>query len=326
MIDQLIKTHWDKIELEMEKSARRISLPSIATEMITYQVRTGGKRLRPALSLMVGETFSNDIESIYPFAASVEIIHNASLVHDDVQDMDETRRGKPTIWKLFSMEQAINLGDLLFVMGLDLANSMLLSGDKKTQLIGKIIDTVKLLVAGQMLEFFNKENFLSTEKDYIEIIEKKTSSLFSLTLWGAGLIAGLNQTELLELNEVGRLFGILFQLRDDLIDIQGYKEGRSVGGDIKEGKITLMSVAFFNSAASDQQKNSVKSILLAPREKTSEQDIFYVIDLYNKFNCIRLIEKKFSFFESELLKLSIFKEHPSFYSRFKPVIDMLKSY
>lgn len=282
MLDEELKKYWPRLEKEIKNLINSGTLPEIATEMIDYQFQTGGKRIRPLLALWAGEDYGKNLEDVFPLAASVELIHNASVVHDDIQDRDETRRGRPTAWSVFTAEQAINLGDILFILAFELLYTFQFTAEKKLELIKQTIGQVSVLISGQMLEFYLKKQQQYSEKDYITVAQKKTASLFALALAGTGVIADADKEDINDLTELGMKLGVLFQIRDDIIDFLGKKEGRDAGGDILEGKITLPAAHFFSTVQDEAIKKSITEILLKPREDTSDEQVDHVLNLFKE--------------------------------------------
>lgn len=180
-------------------------------EMILYQLNTSGKGLRPRIICsLVG------IEEGIPFATAVELIHNASLVHDDIQDRDVLRRNQESAWKKFGTDQAILLGDALF----SLAFSVLSGKPKASKLVPLLSETVFVLASGQSEELASDS---LTLESYERIARQKTGGLFSATLAAAAILA---EKDASRASVLGTELGLLFQITDDLIDALGLKDGR----------------------------------------------------------------------------------------------------
>ena len=277
MLGQYLAKYWNPLQDNITELLNPEDVPPLAAEMIKYQIGSGGKRIRPVLAIMVQEALDQKVEEIFPFAAAVELIHNAALVHDDLQDGDDTRRGRPTVWKVYSAEQAINLGDMLFILSFFLFDRLNLSDSRKLSVVRIATRAVSDLVSGQVLEFYlrNQEHF--SDQDYVSLAERKTGSLFTLALSGAAVVAGAEQDVEDALGEIGRKLGVLFQIRDDIIDALGTKEGRELGSDIAEGKITMLLVHYLASSAEKEEQKGVLEILRATRDETQKADIHHVL-------------------------------------------------
>jgi geranylgeranyl diphosphate synthase type I len=286
MVDATHADHWEELLGYMTRAVEETRLPGIAREMFEYQLRSGGKRIRPGLAMMVEDAYLGRVERILPFAAAAELLHNASLVHDDLQDEDERRREQPTVWRAFSAAQAINLGDLVFTLGLKLIDYLEVPGARKFEVTQLCVDCLAELVSGQILEFDLKSRGSYTEEDYLAVASKKTASLFRLVLKGAALLCDAPQEDLQEMVELGEHLGVAFQVRDDIVDVTGRKEGRAAGGDIREGKTTLMAAHLLNGRAPDPIKAEVRAILACPKTDTSDSQVDRAVELYLQWGAV----------------------------------------
>lgn len=307
---EFLATHWDEIAAEINAVVDEFHLPPMATEMVEYQLQSGGKRIRPVLAMMVEDAYRGEVSRVVPFAAAVELIHNASLVHDDLQDEDEMRRDRATIWSAFSPPHAISLGDLVFTMGFKLFSRLDASIEKKFAVTQLGLDCVAALAIGQMLEFHLKATGTYTEPDYLSVAENKTASLFQLVFRGAGELASAPAEDLGELDQLGRLLGLLFQIRDDVIDVAGFKEGRGAGGDIAEGKITLMAAHFLAGPASEPMRREVAEILGHPKAETAGEDVERVAQLYLEYGSISHCVEKLDELEVAIRNMPILERRP----------------
>ncbi len=324
MLKNYLTSHWSRIAGEITTVMEECRVPPMAAEMVEYQLQSGGKRVRPVLAMLVEDSFRNEVARTLPFAAAVELIHNASLVHDDLQDEDEMRRDRPTIWKAFSTPQAINLGDLVFTLAFKLFDHLPVPAEKKFAITQLGLDCVAALVVGQMLEFHFKAAGSYTEPDYLAVAENKTAALFRLVFKGAGELADAEDEELAELDELGRLLGLLFQIRDDVIDITGFKEGREVGGDIAEGKITLMAAHFLAGPASDKDRQEVAGILGLPKGETGEDEVRRVAKLYFDHGAVAHCVERLDEYESAMAKLGIMTRRPKLAAGMEEVLERLR--
>jgi geranylgeranyl diphosphate synthase type I len=203
-----------------------------------------GKALRPTLCLMACEAGGRGYERAMPAAVAIELIHNFSLIHDDLQDGDEERRHRPTVWKIWGGPQAINAGSAMRVLAnlaLSGARREGLPADKYERLLG-IFDMATLrLIEGQYLDIKYEDCFDIGVTDYLAMIRGKTAALISCSM-EAGAIIGTDDTETAErFRELGENLGIAFQIRDDILGIWGDSRttGKPGGGDIRRRKKTL---------------------------------------------------------------------------------------
>lgn len=291
--------------------------------MVHFQIDSGGKRVRPMLVMVVAEAFGEDPSRLDRFAAAVELVHNASLVHDDIQDGDETRRGLITAWKRYGEAQAINLGDLLFSLGFDLVQKLPYPPATRLEVVSRCLDAIRALVCGQILELDLGSRGRHSEQEYFEVIDGKTAALFSLSLAGAGVLAGASPEEIDLLHEMGRDLGRLFQIRDDVIDVLGRKEGREEGADIREGKITLMSSRFLNSGAADTEKRRALDILNKAKDATTDADVTFVLDLYRRHGCIDEAVREYAALDASVRSSVLMNKNSSFQGPMSEVLALL---
>ena len=215
----------------------------------------GGKRVRPFVVLRAAEAVGGDPEkALYP-AAAVEFIHNYSLVHDDIMDMDELRRGRPTVHKLWGVNMAILAGDLLFSKAFEAIARAEVSPEKKARILDVLVRTSNMLCEGQALdiEFETREEV--TVDEYLKMIAGKTGALFQGSAEIGAIIGTEDEEHIKALSKWGMNVGIAFQIWDDVLDLIADEEklGKPVGSDIRKGKKTLI-VSHFFSKASDEDK------------------------------------------------------------------------
>ncbi len=231
--------------------------PEILYQASRYLISAGGKRLRPYLTIKSCEAVGGLAKSAVPFAASLEILHNFTLVHDDVMDNDELRRGKPTVHKKFGEPMAILAGDLLFAKVyqsvLDHAPAHM-SSNEVVAALGKMTDAIILLCEGQALDISFPTAMDVTEKDYLDMIGGKTSSLFKACAEVGALAGGASKTQITALGRFAWDAGLAFQIVDDILGITADEAtlGKPVGSDIREGKKTLIMIHALANADKEQ--------------------------------------------------------------------------
>lgn len=253
----------DEIKNKLVKNAEPVNLfiqnilssrkPESLYDASRHLISAGGKRLRPYLTVKACEAVGGLAKNAIPFAASLEILHNFTLVHDDVMDHDDLRRGKPTVHMKFGEPMAILAGDLLFAKVyqsvLDHAPPNMAS-DEVVLALGKMTDAIILLCEGQALDVSYPQAMDVTEKDYIEMIGGKTSALF-MACAEVGAIAGqATKTQIAALGRFAWDAGLAFQIVDDILGITADEEklGKPVGSDIREGKKTLIMIHALGNA------------------------------------------------------------------------------
>ncbi len=221
-----------------------------------------GKALRPALCLLACEAVGGEYQRALPAAAAIELLHNYSLIHDDIQDGDRERRHRPTVWSLWGKPQGINAGTAMRI----LANCALLRLEscgvvpEKQRRIQRLLDEANLrLIEGQYLDISYEDRFDITVDDYLKMVEGKTAALIACAL-EVGALLGTDDEGIIEsFRDIGRPLGLAFQIRDDLLGIWGHKEetGKAPGSDIWRRKKTLPVIYALETA-----RNGLKEELM----------------------------------------------------------------
>lgn len=243
----------------------------VCSAIVVEHLATGGKELRAKLALAACEAMGVDPAQAVGLAAACEAIHNASLIHDDLQDGDTERRGEPTVWVRHGAAQAINAGDLLLMLPFQAVSAIPATEAVRFRLCRVFADYAAATVRGQAEELDLLASGRVDADSYAWAVRGKTSALFELPIVGAALLAGLGP---LEASEVARPFGeigVVYQMADDLVDLYGDK-GRSLrGGDLAEGKVSALVVEHI--ALHPESRSELLGVLRAPREQTAQQTI-----------------------------------------------------
>lgn len=218
----------------------------------------GGKYLRATLALMACESICGDFSPALPVAAAIELIHNYSLVHDDIQDDDEFRRHKPTVWKIWGKPQAINVGSAMKTIA---NNSVFALSGSDIPLI-RLIEILKVInggclqmIEGQYLDIsFEGKKKIKVE-DYLEMVHRKTAALIESSLQ-IGALLFLDPDKVEPFKKFGNLLGMAFQIEDDILGIWGNdsQTGKPSGNDIKKKKKSLPIVYFLNNSSHDKRE------------------------------------------------------------------------
>ena len=229
-----------------------------------YIVDAGGKRLRPLLALLAAKALDEADDQAVTFAAVVEFIHTATLLHDDVVDISTLRRGRPTANAHFGNASSVLVGDFIYTRAFQLMVQL-----ANMELLNHMADTTNVIAEGEVLQLVRAGNPSITEAQYLEVIERKTAALFAAACKGPAILRG-HPVEVQEAMEnYGRHLGIAFQMIDDVLDYTGDPEttGKQVGDDLNEGKPTLPLI-YTMTAGSDDDSTLIKSAL---SNKSSEQ-------------------------------------------------------
>lgn len=224
-----------------------------AGHLITH----GGKRLRPYMVLKSCQLFGGKISDALPAAAAVEMIHNFTLVHDDIMDNDEMRHGVPTVHKKFGLPVAILAGDVLFSKAYQTISESRLPADISTQLVKRLAKACVDVCEGQLYDIGMAESKRIPAKDeYIKMIRKKTAALFDVSCSMGAICSGVKDQDVSNLSAFGDSLGIAFQITDDLIGVMGDPKitKKPVGNDLREGKKSLpILLAIKKSRGSDRK-------------------------------------------------------------------------
>jgi geranylgeranyl pyrophosphate synthase len=236
-IYQLIQP--DMVEVEaLIRSTSRVDFQYMA-ELLEYSLEAGGKRIRPALTLLSGQFYDYDTSYIYPMAVAVELLHTATLIHDDAIDKSAVRRGRSTINAVWGEDQAILLGDYLFARAGETCAS---TGN--VRVIRLFSQTLATISSGEIRQAYDAFRLEQTREDYFYKIGRKTASLFQLSTESGAVLSGAPESAVQALVEYGYNLGIAFQIVDDILDFIGTREelGKPVGSDLMQGTLTLPSM------------------------------------------------------------------------------------
>lgn len=256
---------------------------------VSYIMSNGGKRLRPSLTLMACNLFSDDLLPAVKPAVAIELFHNFTLLHDDIMDKAEMRRGKPTVHKKWDENTAILSGDAMVVMSFDLISST--NPDILPSMLSVFNRTALEVCEGQQLDI-NYENMPEVdEAGYLEMIRLKTSVLIAASMSIGAIAGGASPTDASLLYNSGMNLGLAFQLQDDLLDLYGSQEefGKMPGGDILMNKKTYLLIKALEQA-NDETAGKIRSLM--ENEKDPHTKIREVTGLFNELNIKAVTEKK----------------------------------
>jgi len=262
-----IQDDLDKVERSLEAVAD-VDFPLLA-KLLEYVLKNGGKRIRPSLTLLCGKFYHYDLALFVPMATAVELLHTATLVHDDIVDNSAIRRGKPSVSLAWGENRALLLGDYLFSKAGSLAAS---TGNLRAI---KVFSQALMVISGGELKQTDEIFDLKQARDhYYKWISAKTACLFS-TAAEAGAILSQSPEHVIEtVREYGYNFGMAFQIVDDVLDFVGEEAevGKPVGSDLSEGIVTLPSILYAESHPGDNlikrviENKDTESVALAVEE------------------------------------------------------------
>lgn len=243
--------------------------PSGLYEPIRYVLSMGGKRIRPVLMLMTYGLYKKDVEDCMPVALGLEIYHNFTLLHDDLIDKADTRRGKPCVHCKWNEDTVILSGDSMLVLAFQMIQQC--PAPVLPQVMSLFTETALEVNEGQQMDMDFEQRLDVTEKEYIEMIRLKTSVLLACAMALGALQAGAKDEEVELLHSFGEKLGLAFQLQDDLLDVYGdfASFGKRIGGDILENKKTFLLISALEQANPEQKEELERWIKTSP--ETPEQ-------------------------------------------------------
>ena len=294
---------FEKYQKEIDNKLSKIKLSNNPKELydpVRYMLKMKSKRVRPILAILAYKLVHPNWKKVIQSCLSLELFHNFTLIHDDIMDKAPIRRGKKTIHEKWNKNIGILSGDLLMILAYDMISDLPKNILSKTIL--KFNEISIKVCEGQQLDMNYQTRKNIDEKQYIEMIRLKTATLIGLSLQFGGLLANMNNNNLNTLYKIGELFGIGFQLRDDLLDVYGSKNfGKKIGGDILENKKTFLSVKAYELSSKKERKNLD---YWKKNKKSSKEKIKKVTEIFDKLNLKELTEKKIkSFFNLAYKKL-----------------------
>ncbi|HXA67878.1 MAG TPA: polyprenyl synthetase family protein [Bryobacteraceae bacterium] len=276
---------FDLVKDDLERVEREISLESVAsvdavTTIGRYLQAGGGKRLRPILVLLASRLVGSVTDGSIRMAAVVEMVHTATLVHDDVIDIAKTRRGRPSSNAIWGNHTCVLAGDWLYMQAFHMALR-----ERNFHVLDVLIALTQMMVEGELLqlELIGKINI--SEADYMELVDRKTASLFSACARLGAVMGGADDATEARLGEFAWNLGIAFQLVDDVLDFTSHEKvlGKPVGSDLREGKVTLPLIYALEQAP-EEERLLVDTVL---REGNYDQAPFAKV--------LRMIERRGGF-------------------------------
>lgn len=274
--------------------------PASLYEPIRYILSLGGKRIRPTLMMLAYNLYQEDPESILPQACALETYHNFTLLHDDLMDHADMRRGHPTVHVKWDANTAILSGDTMLLMAFKLM--MQCPQEYLHAVLDVFTETTLEIDEGQQYDMTFETRDDVREEEYIEMIRLKTSVLLACALKIGAILGGASASDAENLYKFGEQIGLAFQLQDDFLDVYGDPKvfGKAIGGDILCNKKTFMLINAFNKADEAQRKELekwVNAVNPDPQEK-----IAAVTTLYNNIGINRLAEERIRYYFNESRK------------------------
>jgi len=244
----------DLVKVQDELSLiSKVDFPWLS-ELLEYSLKSEGKAIRPVLTLSAGKLYHHDLKTLLPMATAVELLHVATLVHDDAIDKSPVRRGKPTVYKLWGEEKAILLGDYLFAKAGELT-----AITHDLRVVKLFAQTLRTISTGELSQSFNAFKLEQTFEQYIYRISCKTAALFILSTESGATLSQAPEKSIKILYDYSYNLGIAFQIVDDILDFIGTEEeiGKPIGSDLAQGTLTLPAMLLLKRYPDD---NPVKKL------------------------------------------------------------------
>ena len=297
--------HDDLDRVEKEISLETVASVDVVTSIGQYLQESGGKRLRPALLLLASRLVGEGGQSAIRLGAVVEIIHAATLVHDDVIDDARTRRGRPSTNVQWGNHTSVLAGDWLYMQAFQVALR-----ERNFHILDLLISLTQMMVEGELLQLERIGRIGVTEADCMELVDRKTACLFSVCAKLGALVSGADTQTEERLGDYAWNLGMAFQLVDDLLDFTAREKtlGKPVGNDLREGKVTLPLVYALERASSEERRR-VETIL---RERNYDTVPFsYILAMVERYHGIeRVKERAHAFTEKARAIMGDFPESP----------------
>ncbi|MGC9517411.1 MAG: short chain isoprenyl diphosphate synthase IdsA [Methanomicrobiales archaeon] len=287
MVDvmEILKKYSESIDKEINHSLSTID-PKSLRKASEHLIKAGGKKLRPSLVVLSCEAVGGSPKNALKTAAAMELIHTFSLIHDDIMDKDELRRGEPSVHVLWGEPMAILAGDTIFSKAFDAILETEIEGISSGHVLNAlkvVVDSCIKICEGQACDMGFEEKLDVREDEYLNMIYKKTAALIAAATRSGAILGDGTKEQIEALSEYGRLIGMAFQIQDDYLDVVSDAEeiGKPVGSDIVEGKMTLMVVHAIANASSEDKKTLI-SIL----QDGKDEDVDTAISIFERYGSI----------------------------------------
>ena len=298
----------ESIQATMEKLEQQLiqqlkSRVPVAFEIGAHIMNSGGKRVRPQLTVISARIGGYAGMDSITLSGAIECIHTATLLHDDVVDSADTRRGRPSANTLWSNEMCVLAGDFILAKAFSALTSL-----NNLRILEIVSRTTERLSEGELFQMMNIGNMNFTEADYLQVIADKTAVLMEAACRGGSILGGLDSIQEDALAQFGFNLGVAFQMTDDVIDYRSDKEtmGRNPGKDLEEGKLTLPMIAALKRATVEE-KSKVKAMISAG--VVTNEDLEWVREFLNRRNGIsETLLKSREYLTNAVERLAIFPD------------------
>lgn len=309
----LLKEELQRIETALKR--HQVSQHPFINQVSEYVLFSGGKRVRPLLCVLSAKALNGSLpESLYDTAILFEYLHVATLLHDDVVDEAEFRRGRRSARRLWGNQATILVGDYLYAKALRIASSLM-----NSDIMDAITRTTLLMSEGEVLQLLHLDDTEVTEQDYREIIYRKTAVLISCACEVGALLGGNSKEKISALAKFGYHLGMAFQMIDDLLDYTSPETGKDLGKDFAEGKVTLPVILALRRATPEEREELLH---LLKKKNATEEDFHrasFLIEKNEGFSLThKMAEEEIKLAKSSLYNLEI--------SPYREALDYLADY
>lgn len=287
----MARTNNEILQL-FESALAQLSMPEepkLLYTPIIYSMSGGGKRLRPVLLLITAEAFGGSVDEAMPAALAVEIFHNFTLLHDDIMDNADVRRGKPSVYAKWGGNVALLSGDAMLITAYKSLTRV--ASERLPRVMSIFSDMALEVCEGQQYDMDFETMSKVTVEEYMQMIECKTSALLSGSAMIGATMAGASEEDIKKIYRFATELGLAFQLQDDVLDSFGdIALGKKIGGDILEGKKTFLMVQALNRATAEERE--VLTTTHLRKDISNDEKIAIVKNLYDRLDVKRVAEQQ----------------------------------
>ncbi len=267
--------HDDLAAIEREFGTDAVSTVAAITEISDYLREGGGKRIRPSLLLLAARSLGYTGHGMIRLGAVVEMVHTATLVHDDIIDAADTRRGRPSTNRTWGNGKCVLVGDWLYMQAFRVALD-----ERNFRVLELLISLTQQMVEGELLQMERLGKFIS-EREYGDLIYRKTACLFEVSMRLGAVLAGADQTTENAMGDYGRNLGLAFQIVDDVLDLTATEEvlGKPVASDLREGKATLAVIHTLENGSTAPERAAIQTVLSDQNfDRVSHEEILRILN------------------------------------------------
>jgi geranylgeranyl pyrophosphate synthase len=290
--------------------------------LVREHLEAGGQRMRARLALAAIEALGGDRIEGAPWAAACELLHNATLVHDDLQDGDEVRRGRPALWATHGVAHAINVGDLLLMLPIGAVARLRTDDAVRWRLSRAIVERAEETVRGQALELDLCTDQIVDRQEWATTARGKSGALLALPVEGAALLCGLSASTAKSLAQPFATLGVLYQAWDDAADLFG-ATGREPGADLREGKPSLPVIEHLRLFPRDT--TALLTVLATPRDQTPEAEVSRWLDTFRTGGALDAVRARIAEFEHAVLSDRTLRAVPDLFAIADDLVRRLRA-